>query len=460
MIEEISCCGYRGFAQKQVLKLAIPDNEKRGSGLTVLIGPNGGGKSTIVECFSKINQNRVSFSEGKRNKLAGDKVCIEIKYDGHTGKLETINKGSEAKWSTDEPNNKPKIYYLPSRRVFNPHFVKNTKNRNQYIQDPEDIQFRGSQLNHFTHRLFDLNKAPEEFNKIFWRILGKKLQWTIDQTDQGQYYVKVKKANTIFHNSDGLGEGIVSLLFITDAIFKAQWDELIVIDEPELSLHPQLQLRLLNEILELTKTTQVVFSTHSANMISLEAAINGGEIARVHEKGNTSIINQIDDKCREYFESYLKNIYNPHIMGSDARSCLFSEEGLIITEGQEDVMLIPKILEQLGLPTHDISLFGFGAGGASNISHIAYILKCLGFSHIGALFDGDKEKEFNEFNDEYNGDGYMAWILTADDIRDKPAVNKESKSGLLDENFQLKPEYNNEELKGIFSEMIEFSLES
>ncbi|MCD8209931.1 MAG: AAA family ATPase, partial [Prevotella sp.] len=72
MIEEISCCGYRGFAQKQVLKLAIPDNEKRGSGLTVLIGPNGGGKSTIVECFSKINQKKASFSEGKRNKLAGD----------------------------------------------------------------------------------------------------------------------------------------------------------------------------------------------------------------------------------------------------------------------------------------------------------------------------------------------------------------------------------------------------
>ena len=59
MIEKISCHGYRGFAQKQSSKLAIP-NGKRGSGLTVLIGPNGGGKSTLVECFSKIAMNDVS----------------------------------------------------------------------------------------------------------------------------------------------------------------------------------------------------------------------------------------------------------------------------------------------------------------------------------------------------------------------------------------------------------------
>lgn len=69
MIEKISCHGYRGFAQKQSLKLAIP-NGKRGSGLTVLIGPNGGGKSTLVECFSKIAMND-SFFHGRKKKQIG-----------------------------------------------------------------------------------------------------------------------------------------------------------------------------------------------------------------------------------------------------------------------------------------------------------------------------------------------------------------------------------------------------
>lgn len=189
MINELSCCGYRGFATKQSLKLAIP-NGKRGSGLTVLVGPNGGGKSTLVECFSKITTNNVSFTEGKRNKLAGDKVSINITYDGKTGLLESVHEGgSETTWKCDI--GKPKIYHLPSRRVFNPYFSKNPWDRDTFMHNPENVQFRGSQLNSFTYRLFDANKNPD-FNKLFWKILGKELPWTIDQDDIGQYYVKVK----------------------------------------------------------------------------------------------------------------------------------------------------------------------------------------------------------------------------------------------------------------------------
>lgn len=454
MIEKLTCHGYRGFSKKQTLNLALP-NGSRGSGLTVLVGPNGGGKSTLVECFSKIATNNVSFTEGKRNKLAGDKIRIEISFDGKNSILATVpGGGSETDWNGE--TEKPKIYYLPSRRVFNPYFHKNPWDRNTFISNPENSQFRGSTLNNFTYRLFDANKKSEDFNKIFWRILGKKLEWTIDQDDNSQYYLKVKKDSSVYHNSDGLGEGIVSLLFIVDAIFEANPDELIVIDEPELSLHPQLQARLLNEILELTKSTQVVISTHSASMISIESAINGGVIARIHEKDNSSIISCIDDTCRNYFKSYSNNIYNPHTIGSDARSCFFAEDGYIITEGQEDVMLFPKILEQLGF-TKDIPFFGFGAGGASNIIQIAYLLKCLGFSCIGAIFDGDKRKEYDKFVSIYSADGYKAWIIPADDIRDKPAEQKEFKSGLLNTSNKLNSEHVISPLKEMFNEIIQFS---
>lgn len=454
MIDKLTCHGFRGFSIEQTLNLAIP-NGRRGSGLTVLVGPNGGGKSTLVECFSKIATNNVSFTEGKRNKLAGDKIRIEISFDDKNSILATVpGGGSETDWNG--ATEKPKIYYLPSRRVFNPYFHKNPWDRNTFISNPENSQFRGSTLNNFTYRLFDANKKSEDFNKIFWRILGKKLEWTIDQDDNSQYYLKVKKNGSLYHNSDGLGEGIVSLLFIVDALFESNPDELIVIDEPELSLHPQLQARLLNEILELTKSTQVVISTHSASMISIESAINGGVIARIHEKDNSSTISCIDDTCRNYFRSYSNNIYNPHTIGSDARSCFFAEDGYIITEGQEDVMLFPKILEQLGF-TKDIPFFGFGAGGASNIIQIAYLLKCLGFSCIGAIFDGDKNEDYTKFVSEYDKIGYKAWIIPADDIRDKPAVEKEFKSGLLDTDNKLKSEYKSSNLEEMFNEIIQFS---
>ena len=453
MIETISCKGYRGFVNKQELNLAVP-NGQLGSGLTVLIGPNGGGKSTLVECFSKLVSNDISFTEGKRNKLAGDRVFIEIIKDGEPCSLSTVqNGGSETEWKGSKE--KPIIYYLPSRRVFNPYFNKNTWDRNQFIHNPENSQFRGSQSSYFTNRLFNALNHLEDFNKLFWTILGKKLEWTIDQNDGGKYYVKIKKNDTTFHNSDGLGEGIVSLLFIVDALYDSNPGELIVIDEPELSLHPQLQIRLLKSLLDFSKDRQIVISTHSPYMLSIESTINGGVIARIHDEADGSKINTIDDQCRGYFKSYLNNLNNPHTIGNDARACFFAEDGFIITEGQEDVVLFPKIVEQVGLE-NNIPFFGFGAGGASNIHQIAYVLKILGFKNIGAIFDGDKKEDYEKFRNEYEVYGFRAWIIPADDIRDKEAINKESKEGILDNKRNIKPEFI-EEMKKILTEITEFS---
>ena len=130
MIHSISCIGYRGFATKQTLNLAIPDG-RQGSGLTVLVGPNGGGKSTLIECFNKIATKRnATFSKGKRNLRAGDRVEIEISIDGVNGVLKTIKGGSQAEWVGSPV---PKIYHLPSRGSFNPYFGETDWSRQLYL---------------------------------------------------------------------------------------------------------------------------------------------------------------------------------------------------------------------------------------------------------------------------------------------------------------------------------------
>ena len=433
--------------------MAIP-NGKRGSGLTVLIGPNGGGKSTLVECFQKIsiNNGNVSFTSGKRNKLAGDKVSIEVCFDESTAVLSTVEGGgSEAIWSTSK---RPRVYFLPARRVFNPYFGRDIWSRDTFINNPEITQYRASVSNNFSHRLFDISKNNSGFNALFWKILGKRLDWTIDQEDSGNYYVKVVKEDGIIHNSDGLGEGIISLMFIADAINNSSPNEIIVIDEPELSLHPQLQLRLMDALLDTTRDTQVVISTHSPTMVSMESIVNGGAIARVHEINNSSEINTIDEKCRELCASTLSNINNPHILGNDARSCFFTEDGIIITEGQEDVILYPKIVQQLGIDTR-IPFFGFGAGGASRIAEIAYILHRLGFKRVGAIYDGDKQGDYRSFLEQFGQYGYQAWIIPADDIRDKNERQIKGKVGLVNEKGTLKLEYS-EALSKMIGDIVTF----
>lgn len=62
LIKKISCHGYRGFQTRQEINLGLP-NGNFGSGLTILIGPNGGGKSTLIEAFRILsNVSKVSFT--------------------------------------------------------------------------------------------------------------------------------------------------------------------------------------------------------------------------------------------------------------------------------------------------------------------------------------------------------------------------------------------------------------
>jgi hypothetical protein len=58
----------------------------------------------------------------------------------------------------------------------------------------------------------------EGFNKILEQIINPVPEWYIDQSDTGQYYLKFRTGNE-FHTSDGMGEGLVSLFFIVDALY-------------------------------------------------------------------------------------------------------------------------------------------------------------------------------------------------------------------------------------------------
>ena len=78
------------------------------------------------------------------------------------------------------------------------------------------------------------------------------------------------------------------------------------------------------------------------------------------------------------------------------------------------------------------------------LSSITHLLHVLGFKRVGAIFDGDKKADYEKFCAEYSGCGYKAWIIPAEDIRDKKRYESPAKAGLLGEDRKtLKPEYEN-----------------
>jgi AAA15 family ATPase/GTPase len=447
-LNRIEITGYRGFKELRGLDFAAP-NGQAGSGLTILTGPNNAGKSSVLECLrARSGHQSVSFSAGTRN---ANVESVEIKYviDGKSEVLRSVTKGSSETIREGVVPNFD-IFVLPSRRAFNPYFGRNTFTREQYLFNTMLPPQRSSVLSNFESRLFNTIKNPEPFNDLLEKALGFRPEWTIDQSDQGQYFLKFF-SGSYSHSSDGMGEGIISVFAIVDSLYDSKPNDVIVIDEPELSLHPGLQKRVSSLINQLSIDRQIVISTHSPYFVDLQALGNGGNLARIVTAEAGTEINQLSVQAKDSVRKLSEgNVYNPHVFGLDARELFFQEDRIVLTEGQEDVLLYPKVAQQVDCRI-DGNFFGWGVGGAGNIGHLCLILSDLGFKKVAALLDNDKVLSLwglkNRFPD------YFFDCIPAKDIRTKPARKAtDAVEGLLDEKLDIKPEFV-EPLKKLFTSL-------
>lgn len=436
-LTSIELIGYRGFSQRGMLDFAVPTGEP-GSGLTVLTGPNNAGKSSILESLRVRGSSQPpSFTSGMRY---GAIESVEIKYtiNGKDEFIRSVMKGSSEtkKYGVDQGF---QVFVLPSRRAFAPYFTKGELSREQYASSSFSTSQRSSILTNFEYRLFTMAKEPEVFNTLLHEALGFKPNWTIDQTDQGQYFLKFFRGSNS-HSSDGLGEGIVSIFSIVDALYDSKEGNVVVVDEPELSLHPALQKRVAAMLNRYAANRQIVISTHSPYFVDLRALGNGGHLARIVSSDDGTRIHQLTPASKEAINRLAKgNRYNPHVFGLDARELFFQEDGIVLTEGQEDVLLYPRVAEQLGM-TIPGSFFGWGAGGVDNIAHLCRILADLGFTKVAALIDGDVKRKAHRLESEFPQ--FFFGCIAAKDIRTKPARGASAQvEGLLDENLLIKPEF-------------------
>jgi len=451
-IKKMEISGLRGFETKQQLELAIP-NGTRGSGLTIIVGPNNGGKSTIIEAIRAFSQGSPgSFTVGKRNQKAGDKVELTL-FDetGDYRSIQTVGAGGSECESLEQGKvaSFGTIFVLPSRRTFNPLFSKSLYSRQEYIGSQGLPAIRSSSLDLFATRLFQIQKDRKAFDTVLSRVLEPLPNWTIDQSDGGSYFLKFDVGGA-YHNSDGLGEGLVSLFFIVDALYDSKPGEMIAIDEPELSLHPSLQKKLATLISEYSSDRQIVVSTHSPYFAGVSTLVNGSKIARVVSRNFQSIICQLSTECIKKVEGFLRNVNNPHILGLDAREVFFLDDRIVLVEGQEDVIFYNQILCQINKQLNG-TFFGWGVGGAGNMEAISRILNDLGFQKVAGILDDDKKDLIPHLKEQFPF--YYYHSIPAKDVRSKPAFPaKEAVRGLLDESGKIRDEYQ-ETISSLFDEI-------
>lgn len=440
MISSLSIKGLRGFATCGTLTLAKPEGNRPASGLTILVGPNNGGKSTVVEAFRAIAAGGTpSFTEGKRNLAAGDRVELHAELaDGSHHSLTTTTSGGSETRREPVPGATPSILVLPSRRYFNVYFGKDLYNRDRFSHTQLPA-VRSHPITEFAGRLFETlgdDQKRTQFNDVLGRVVRPCPDWTIDQQDNGQYYLKVKNGNA-FHNSDGLGEGIVSLFFIINALYDSKPDDVIVIDEPELSLHPMYQRRLALLLAEYAEDRQIVYATHSPYFLPLDKVDSGLAVSRIYkDAGNRCRIVAVSTETKQALKRLTTDASNPHVLGLDAREVFFLEDAVLLVEGQEDVVCYRYIADQLNaqLPCE---FFGWGVGGAEKMKTIAQLLHELGYQKVAGILDGDKPGVAKCLAEAYPK--YKFMCIPMEDVRTKPErPMRPGKQGLLDEHLALR----------------------
>lgn len=479
-IREIQIKGFRGFKDEvETVVFAYPylDSNIKKSGLNILVGKNCSGKSTILEAIklTLLNNHQNGLYITKSMKQDNIDLFINSKINGGNIKIETRQNYFAKK--TNINAGQPKMFIIPAKKNINSNelqfhnesidtFLLNFSANDEGINRRNYNQTNGS-LNILT--VIDSNREiRQKFDGIFNRFLPN-TKWHLYRSESdGHGFTAEFTDESGVSFFEGVGDGIITILYICVGLMLLETKEvdILIIDEPEVSLHPEIIKKLAEILSEYSMDNQIIIATHSPYFVIWESIKKGGKFIRIVNDGKIKTFS-LDNSIIENIEITPSN--NPHLYGYTSNEIFFQSDNVIIVEGQQDIVAYKKILEKIGSKTI-FNFYGWGAGGASNIINIVNILKSLGYKKIVAIFDGDKEGEeqYDKCNKKFKNDKYLFKKITAKDIKDKyeyvydPTTERISESkqlckeGIVDKDYELKKDFNQKyynEMKILFNDI-------
>ena len=275
------------------------------SGLTVFVGPNGSGKTQTLK----------NLRDFLRNRFGGNRV--RYLSSNRFGEMEQYRS------RTNEVKHDPQEYSAGTRQTKTERRQIETVTGDFFAMDEKkDIYI----------------KVAERLSVLFDRQLY--LRW-----DEGNLRVFFEKKGTRTEYSvTAEASGLINVISILAALFDDDIRVLLV-DEPEVSLHPQLQSYILREMkiaAEKYRKT-IILSTHSSDMLSFDGIEDFSNIV-FFEEGELPMQIAPDNemlkstKLREFLFR----------MGQTYKNGFFAKKVLLI-EGASDLIICHAIANRLGL---------------------------------------------------------------------------------------------------------------
>lgn len=181
-------------------------------------------------------------------------------------------------------------------------------------------------------------KVAERLSVLFGRQIY--LRW-----DAGKLKVYFEKTDSQEEYSVAVeASGLVNVISILAALFDKDV-EVLLIDEPEVSLHPQLQSYLLREMKKAAREYKktIIISTHSTEMISLS---NISDMSNLVFFSDKKLPAQVSPTAPELENRKLKDFVMR--MGQIYKAGFFAKKILLI-EGASDLIISKCLLQKLDL---------------------------------------------------------------------------------------------------------------
>ena len=226
----------------------------------------------------------------------------------------------------------------------------------------------------------DLNSIINDYINKTWN--KSKLSVESKITDDNILKFDILDGDILLDKKTEISSGYKFILSFLTSIFisdseNIEENNIIVIDEPELHLHPSAIREMRKLLLELSKNNYIIISTHSPYMIDYDDLESNTHYYLV-DKSDTrgTFITKLEDKSfsdNELFESAFGISFMSDLLASK----------ILIVEGETDVKLLKKYFENKGIQV-------LGGDGKKVNKWIDFILgKVNCNSKVIALFDAD-----------------------------------------------------------------------
>ncbi len=327
--------------------------------INILIGSNGVGKSNFLSFFRLVNSiyeqrlqnyvgkqggadNLLHFGRKQTNEIYGKVLFKESLDSSHNNSyyfylsstsesnliIEKEASGYNTKWDNDErgyniyesifesliknSSSFRNIYlknYFESLKIF--HFHDTGENSplrsSSQISDNKYLKDNGQNLPAFLYYLQE--KHPKYFNRIEKTVKSiapyfERFELSPDRLNESMIKLEWKEIDQpdSYFNASHLSDGTLRFIALATLLMQPNLPEVIIIDEPELGLHPFAINKLSGLIRKASAKSQIIISTQSVNFVD---NFEPEEIITVDRENNESVFNRLNsDNLNSWLSEY------------------------------------------------------------------------------------------------------------------------------------------------------------